>query len=155
MNKKSLNAITEHHINADDKGAFGSAYERAFIVLAEEVENKILRCPDAVKVVKVTDLCSRYAVLLNAGGVDVTNCRRDSLKVQLQKRFSDKLTFFRSRHITDPEMVTAAAAPQSVLLQHAAESLLMSNEAIRVTQRLNQSQVFLYLQRKIIITRLP
>ena len=67
--------------------------------------------------------------MLAKEGFSVSNYKNDCLKYRLRKKFGEQLTFFRSsKRVTEPEMVTSPSVPQSLLLEHVAETIAINDD---------------------------
>ena len=84
--------------------------------------------------VSMPDLCKQFVNNFNEESdhdVPLDTHRTDHLKHRLLKHFGDRLVFVRSyKRVTDPELVMAESVTKRVLLEHAAEIILVEKKDV-------------------------
>ena len=109
---KTLANILDSRISLED-AQDSTAYDRAFHILAGEVEGAIVSEDKVGLFARMSDLRSKFVDFLKQKNVDTPNYKIVKLKRRLQKHFGNHIIFFEnSQIVTESELVTSATVPQ-------------------------------------------
>ena len=93
-NRRALSRILERQQEEVNSYKEGTAYGKAFELLAARIQSKILDQAATGVVLKMTEVCSLDNNLLQEQGVVTVKYRRVNPKHRLQKYFGESLQFF-------------------------------------------------------------